>query len=94
MIRHVVMWKFRQQNKQENMDMFKGMLLALEGQIDDIKSMSVGEDVNNSDWDMSLIMDFDNIDSLNAYKINPKHKNVSDFCKRIRIDRSAVDFEI
>lgn len=94
MIRHVVMWKFNKHNKEDNMQMFKDMLLSLDGKIDEIKSISVGKDINDSKWDMALVVDFDSIDALNAYKVNPKHQKVSEFCKRIRIDRCAVDFKI
>jgi hypothetical protein len=94
MIRHVVMWKFREQNKQEHMDMFREMLLDLDGKIDEILSMSIGHDVNNSDWDMALVMDFNSLSDLNSYISNPQHRKVSEFCKSIRVDRAAVDFEI
>ncbi len=94
MIRHVVLWKFKKQNKTENMDMFKEMLVALSSEIDDIISLSVGNDVNASEWDMALVLDVKSIEALNRYKEHPKHKIVSDFCKRIRTDRCAVDFEV
>ena len=94
MIRHIVMWKFKQQNKDENMQMFKSMLTALEDEIDEIINMSVGYDVNHSEWDMALVLDVKSLDDLGIYKAHPKHQIVSQFCKRIRIDRCAVDFEI
>lgn len=94
MIRHVVMWKFREQNKQEHMDMFKEMLLSLKDEIEGIINMSAGEDLNDSDWDMALVMDVESLDALSRYKEHPKHQIVSKFCSRIRIKRSAVDFKI
>lgn len=94
MIRHVVMWKFKEHDKQDNMNMFKKMLLSLENEIDEIISMSVGEDLNDSLWDMALVMDVESLETLKIYKEHPKHQIVSKFCARIRIDRSAVDFKI
>ena len=94
MIRHVVMWKFKPENKDENIEKFLNMLKALDGEIDEIVTMSVGRGVNNSEWDASLVMDVESIDALNRYKENPKHKAVSKFCSSIRIDRCAVDYEI
>ena len=88
------MLKFKQQNKQEHMDLFKEMLLSLKNEIDEILTMSIGQDVNNSQWDMALVMDVESLDALNRYKEHPKHKRASQFCKRIRTDRCAVDFEI
>ncbi len=94
MIRHVVMWKFKENNKAENMKQFKSKLEALNGEIDEIISMSVGEDVAGSEWDMALVMDVESLAALKRYKENPKHRLVSEFCSSIRTDRCAVDFEI
>lgn len=93
MIRHIVMWKFKENNKKDNMDMFKQMLLSLKDEIDEIKSMTVGEDINDSNWDMALVIDVVSLKALSRYKNNPKHKLVSEFCMRIRDDRASVDFE-
>ena len=48
MIRHIVMWKFRE-GEEENMLIFRDRLLALRGKIPEIRSMEVGINMNPSD---------------------------------------------
>lgn len=94
MIRHIVMWKFRE-GEQENMLLFRERLLALKGQIPEIRSMEVGINVNPSErsYDAVLVADFDSLEALEAYSVNPLHQAVSDFCKTIRTGSVSVDYE-
>ena len=94
MIRHVVMWKFNKADKEKNMQKFMNMLNALNGEIPEIISMTVGTDILSSDWDMALVADFNSLDAMDAYKVHPKHKKVLEFGKAVISDRCAVDFEI
>ncbi|MCK5130003.1 MAG: hypothetical protein KAQ68_09130 [Clostridiales bacterium] len=55
MIRHIIMSKFRQQNKKEHMQFFEDMQIALKDMIVVIKFLSVGIDINNSTLDMALV---------------------------------------
>ena len=94
MIRHVIMWKFRQ-GEEENMHRFLNDLKALYGVIPEILSMEVGvncKDGNN--YDACLIADFEDFDALERYKNDPRHVAVSRLCKSIRESRGAVDFLI
>ncbi len=95
MIRHVVMWKFKD-GEQENMMLFRERLLGLRGKIPEIRSMEVGVNVNPSDrsYDAVLVADFDSLDALNAYSTNPLHVEVAEFCKTIRTGSVSVDYEI
>ena len=94
MIKHIVMWKFRE-GEQENMMIFRDRLLALKGQIPEIRSMEVGININPSDrsFDAVLVSEFDSLEALNAYSTNPLHVAVSDFCKGIRVQSASVDYE-
>ena len=93
MIKHIVMWKFKKGYEQE-MKQFLSDLLQLKDKIDTIRSMQVGINVNkNSEFDAVLISEFDNFDDLKAYKENPEHVKISNFCKSIREKRDAIDFE-
>lgn len=93
MIKHIVMWKFKKGHEQE-MKQFLSDLLQLKDKIDTIRSMQVGINVNkNSEFDAVLISEFDNFDDLKAYKENPEHVEISNFCKSIREKREAIDFE-
>ena len=96
MIMHVVMWRFKEENKRENMDIFKNMLLELPPIIKEIKHMEVGKEVNldYGNFDMVLVSEFKSMEDLEKYKENPAHVRVSNFCKTIRTERACVDYEI
>lgn len=94
MIRHIVMWKFKE-NEDENKKKFLEGLKSLYGVIPEIKYMEVKDSINNhNDFDACLISDFESLEDLNTYKVDPRHVEVSELCKSIRIERAAIDFEI
>ena len=94
MIRHVIMWKFRE-GEEENMHRFLNGLKALDGVIPEIRRMEVGVNVlEKNNYDACLIADFDDLEALERYKKDPRHVAVSTLCKSTREARGAVDFEI
>ena len=93
MIRHVVMWKFRK-GEEEKMNEFLTRLQALDGVIPQILRSEVGVNVKDGNYDACLIADFESLETLEVYKNDPRHVEVSKLCKSIREDRVAVDFEI
>ena len=94
MIRHIVMWKFRE-GEAENREKFLSGLQALDGVIPEIRRMEVGVNVlEKNNYDACLIADFDDLEALERYKKDPRHVAVSTLCKSIREARGAVDFEI
>lgn len=94
MIKHIVMWKFKE-GEQENMMLFRERLLALKDQIPEIRAMEVGVNINPSErsYDAVLVSEFDSLEALKSYSVNPLHKAVSDFCKTIRTNSVSVDYE-
>ena len=93
MIRHVVMWKFRK-GEEEKMNEFLSRLQALDGVLPQILRSEVGVKVKDGNYDACLIADFESLETLEIYKNDPRHVEVSKLCKSIREDRVAVDFEI
>lgn len=99
MIKHVVMWKLREnaegRSKEENARLIKEKLEALKGQIEEIRYLEVGININNSNgsYDAVLITEFETMESLNSYQVNPKHQAVSAFVSKVREERAVVDFE-
>ena len=94
MIRHVIMWKFKEDAK-EDMHRFLDGLQALNGVIPEILRMEVGINVKEgNNYDACLIADFADWDALERYKKDPRHVAVSTLCKSNRTDRGAVDFVI
>lgn len=94
MIKHIVMWKFKE-GERENMLLFRERLLALKGQIPEIRAMEVGVNVNPSErsYDAVLVSEFDSLEALKSYTVNPLHQAVAEFCKSIRTGSVSVDYE-
>ena len=92
MIRHIVMWKFRE-GTEEKADEFLTKLAALDGVIPQLKKCEVARNIGEGNYDAVLVSEFESMDDLNAYKVDPRHVAVSDICKSIRADRVAVVVE-
>ena len=94
MVKHIVMWRFKE-GEHENMLLFRDRLLALKGQIPEIKAMEVGININPSDrsYDAVLVSEFDSMEDLKSYSVNPLHVEVSEFCKSIRTESASCDYE-
>ena len=93
MIKHIVMWKFKE-NEEENMKKFLEGLNSLKSIIPEIKYMETGININpKNEYDAILISEFETMEDLNKYKNNPEHVKVSELCKSIRISRQAIDYE-
>lgn len=92
MIRHIVMWKFRE-GTEEKANEFLTKLAALDGVIPQLKKCDVAKNIGKDNYDAVLVSEFETMDDLNAYKVDPRHVAVSDICKSIRADRVAVDYE-
>lgn len=101
MIRHVCMFKFKEEaqgrSKAENVAITKSMLDLLPEKIEYILSSQtyVGDSCQKSDnYDLILISDFDSLETLEKYKIHPDHVAVGDFMRPVRISRTCIDYRI
>ena len=100
MIRHIVMWKFKEEaegcTKAENIAKVKAMLEALPEKIDFIREMQVNVNVNpkESMYDAVLLSTFDSLEDVERYRVHPEHKKISSFVALIREGRASVDYEI
>lgn len=101
MIRHVCMFKFKEEaqgrSKAENVAITKSMLDLLPEKIEYILSSKtyVGDSCQKSDnYDLILISDFDSLETLEKYKIHPDHVAVGDFMRPVRISRTCIDYRI
>lgn len=84
MIRHIVMWKFRE-GEEENREKFLSGLQALDGVIPEIRHMEIHRSCKpGNTYDACLIADFDDLEALSRYKNDPRHVAVSTLCKSIR----------
>lgn len=92
MIRHIVMWKFRPGTETEQQQFLDG-LRSLQGMIPQLLRSEVAVNVGEGNYDAVLVSEFRDLEALEAYKNDPRHKAVSALCKSIRMDRVAVDYE-
>ena len=92
MIRHIVMWKFRP-GTEEQQDQFLSGLAALQGVIPQLLKSEVRRNEGEGNYDAVLLSEFESLETLEQYKVDPRHKAVSALCKSIRTDRAAVDYE-
>lgn len=93
MIRHIVMWKFRE-GTETQADEFLARLKALDGVIPQLKKCEVAKNIGKDNYDAVLVSEFDSMEDLAAYKVDPRHVAASELCKAIRVDRVAVDSEM
>ena len=93
MIRHIVMWKFREGTEREQEQFLTG-LRGLFGVIPQLKRCEVKRCVGKDNYDAVLVSEFASMEDLQTYKDDPRHKAVSALCKSIRIDRVAADYKI
>lgn len=96
MIKHIVLWKMKKNNKQENLQKMKTILEALPQQIAQINYLEVGIDFSHSDAsaDIILISAFNSEEELNIYRKHPDHQKAVTFINQVVQDRTVIDYEI
>ena len=94
MVVHIVMFKFKDDNKKENLESVKEALENLPNEIPELKSMEVGIDFNHSQraMDLSLYSTFDNEDGLKTYATHPAHLKVVALIKELTLESKVVDY--
>jgi len=91
MIKHIVIWKLKDQEQALEM---KKRLEALPHKIKEIQSLEVGINILPvNDYDIALTVTFNNLDDLNTYQNHPDHLQVFAFVKQVAEKRVAVDYE-
>ena len=95
MIVHIVMFKFKEENKQANMIQAKQMLENLLGAVPSLRSMDVGMNFAKEDraMDLSIITSFATKEDLNAYAVHSEHVKVVEFIKSVVEYSKVVDYE-
>ena len=96
MIVHIVMFKFKEENKSQNLVVVEKRLNELVEKIDELKSIEVGIDFNGSEraFDLSLYSTFETKQDLNTYAVHPAHLEVVSFIKEVTQESKVVDYEL
>ena len=94
MIVHIVMFKFKEENCEQNILRVKESLNTLVDLIPELKCMEVGVDFSKSDraYDLSLYSSFGSKEDLEAYEVHPEHLKVVELIKPLIIKTKAVDY--
>lgn len=99
MVKHIVLFKLKDtlsiEEKTEIMNSFKSAIEALPAEIDFIRQIYVGININEAEkWDICLESTFDSLDDVKAYAVHPAHVAAAAIIKDAKADRSCVDFEV
>ena len=96
MIKHIVLFKFKDENKDVFMKQAKQELEDLVDKIEELKGMEIGINYLGDDKmpDLSLTSTFDNKEGLKVYATHPEHLKVVQLIKPMAIGRWVVDYEV
>ena len=100
MIKHIVLWKLRDEMKatkaEATVQELKSRLEALKSRIPEIVSLEVGMNGNKTvaAWDIALYSEFADVSDLEKYQRHPEHLKVAEYLKTIVLDRAVVDYRI
>ena len=96
MVKHIVMFDFKNENKKENLEKAKTMLEALLESIPSLKAMEVGINFSQEEraMDLSLYSTFEDHAGLEAYAIHPAHLEVVRFIKSVATASKVSDYTV
>ena len=94
MIVHIVMLKFKDENKEANLQSVKEQLETLESKIPSLNFMEVGINFDEAPraFDLSLYATFDTKEDLKAYDAHEEHQRVLSFIKQVIVESKVVDY--
>lgn len=94
MIRHIVMFKIKDEFKNEIPQLVKNFY-GMKGKIEGMLDLEAGQDFLHSDrsWDLALITVFDTRAAFDAYQNHPVHLPVKKRMHEVRTASAACDFE-
>lgn len=95
MIRHVCMFKLKEENRKENLE--KALQLAEEllkpiPQLMRYEVVVNDEEAPQDNYELSLIFDYENMEKLKEYQVHPNHVEFGNFIKSVRTDRACIDY--
>ncbi|WP_456452351.1 Dabb family protein [Hydrogenimonas sp.] len=95
MVVHIVMFRFKEDDKAANIKRVKALLEALPEKIPSLRSMEVGVDFLHSERSMDLVLTstFDDREGLEAYRVHPAHQEVVALIKEVTTESRVVDYE-
>ncbi|WP_336659803.1 Dabb family protein [Leucobacter sp. USHLN153] len=98
-LRHIVSWKFVGETPEERSERAAeatAVLEPLRERIPTVRALSVhrNELFDGTNYDLTLVADFDDADGLAVYASHPEHLPVVELMQRITVARAASDFTV
>lgn len=99
MIKHIVMWRLQENaagnTKEQNAQLIKEKLEALNGQIEGLSHLEVGINFTEGEaaFDVALYSTFPDKAALQFYATHPLHLEVVEFVKSVVSERIVADYE-
>lgn len=96
MIRHVAVFRFVPEFTAGQREHWMTLLRALQEQIPQLRSMTVGPDLlgGPASHELAIVADFDDLDGLDTYARHPAHAEVLRISAPVKVSLATVDFEI
>jgi len=96
MVKHIVMWKFKDEVAEANKLEMKQRLESLKGVVSTLMAIEIGMDQSGkgASMDMVLYSEFQSFEDLAAYASHPEHLKVVEFVKPLVCERAVVDYEV
>ena len=96
MIKHIVMFKLKEEGKEAAIREALERLSTFQEEIPTLKAFQAVVNAPAADptnYELALICDFEDIDGLNAYQVHPAHIAFGNFIKGVRESRACIDYE-
>lgn len=98
-LRHIVSWKLNGETLDERNSQAERMRVVLEpldGLVPQVRALSLhrNEMYEGSNYDLTLIVDFDDAEALEQYMVHPEHQSVVAEIKNFVSGRAVTDFTI
>ena len=94
MVVHIVLFRFKEENKEAHIEKVSEMLNSLLESVPTLKSMEIGTNYSDKEraMDLSIITTFDNKVGLEQYAIHPEHVKVVEYIKGVVVESKVVDY--
>lgn len=99
MVRHVVMWDFKEEvpGEERGADAarIREGLEGLVGVVPGLLSARVVTDpLPSSSHDLSMVAEMESAEALKGYKDHPEHLKVASFVRSVTCNRACLDYEL
>lgn len=99
MVKHIVMWSFREEiTQEERVEAAKKIKEGLEGLVGVVPGLTaayvVTDPIASSSHNLALVSELETREDLVAYKDNPDHVRVATFVRSVTCNRAALDYEV